>query len=229
MTVVRRGNRQRGHSELYCPQCGPLVYPPLDGVLCPFCGEKLRPNSYCQVCEATWPLPADTPCPKHDLPLVTGQSPVGFPVPAPTTDQAPTPAPTSPAASQSPQWTTIKVFTQPAEAQACRLLLESQGILTFLANERMSTNITNNVVLGGAKLQVPREQVDDARVILDQCWSLPKHDGPLGEIETEDEWDSLAPEPWIRRKRVMKAVIVLLLAGPVLLFLVDLVAVNFLR
>ena len=225
MPGVRKGNRQRENSEVYCQRCGPLVYPPVNGALCPFCGDPLRPRSYCQVCEDTWPLPVDALCPKHDLPLIPGLAPEGFPAHDSPSDQPPS----STTKRHSPHWTTIKVFTQPAEAQACRLLLESEGILTFLANERMSTAITHNVVLGGMKLQVPRDQVDDARVILDQSWSLPKTAGPLGEFETEDEWDSLAPEPWIRRKRVMKAVIVLLLAGPVLAFLIDLVVVALAR
>ena len=65
---------------------------------------------------------------------------------------------------------------------------------------------------GGLSLQVPSELVAEARILLDQTWSLPTE----AEDDLDDAWEELAPDPGSRRRTVMKVAIVLMLVLPFL-------------
>jgi hypothetical protein len=73
-----------------------------------------------------------------------------------------------------------------------------------------------HVATGGVKLQVPQPLEADARVLLAQSWSPAVADDDL-----DDAWEELAPEPGEGRRRVMKAVILVILFGPLALALVS--------
>jgi len=64
-------------------------------------------------------------------------------------------------------WVTIQIFTLPTDAQMAQLRLESEGITCFLKDEETIgvMNLYSNA-LGGIKLQVLNEDVEQAREIL---------------------------------------------------------------
>jgi hypothetical protein len=108
-------------------------------------------------------LPVDALCPKHEIAL----------------DEAPD----ADLAKQIPfdqqiSWVTVKVFPDSLSAAVPRSRLEAEGIPTFVEGERMGSPAMYRVATGGAKLQVPADRADDARIILSQRWSLPgdEHD-----------------------------------------------------
>jgi hypothetical protein len=141
----------------FCPNCKKAAPADDDIVLCPECGDRLIPQGYCPVCEHFWRLAKEVFCPKHDIPLEA----------APSTDDEPT------AANQTISWVTVKEFPDSLSAAIPRSRLEAEGIRTFLAGERMAAPAMYHVATGGAKLQVPADQVAEARIILSQNWSLP--------------------------------------------------------
>jgi predicted RNA-binding Zn-ribbon protein involved in translation (DUF1610 family) len=132
----------------FCPSCNRQPGGDHESRLCPDCGEALIPRGYCPVCERFLTLAIGVLCPKHDIPL----------------EQAP-PPPTEPLAELlHVAWVTVTVT---------RSRLEAEGIRTFLEGERMGSPAMYGVATRGVKLQVPADQVDEARVILAQKWSLP--------------------------------------------------------
>jgi len=64
-------------------------------------------------------------------------------------------------------WVTIQTFTYPQEAYIVQGKLESEGIETFLQDE-FTTQIFNfySNAIGGVKLQVPEDCVEEAMKIL---------------------------------------------------------------
>lgn len=193
MGETKRSNLHAGQDPgRFCRNCG-LIFD-LNKALCPECGDRATLLSYCDVCERFWRLPTGTPCPKHDLPLAEST--------------------VSPARSDPERidWATVKTFPTLPLAEAPRIRLEAEGIPTFLDGERMAGNLViHNNAVGGVKLQVPRELVGQARILLDQTWSLP--DDPEG---IEDAWEDLGPDPAKKRMIVMRAAIVLFLLAPFL-------------
>jgi hypothetical protein len=185
-------------SPHYCPRCDRARDPA--GALCEACGERLRPQGYCGVCEAYWRHPEGADCPKHDIPLDAG------------------PPPRRPALEAGPPaaWVTVASFHHVAEVEAPRIRLEAEGIPTFLDGRRMAEHALHPS-LGGVRLQVPRPLAAEARVLLGQSWSWPDEDDDL-----DDAWDELAPDPSARRRAIMQAIVVLLLALPLLRVLVGL-------
>jgi hypothetical protein len=174
----------------FCPRCGRTADGP---TLCPDCGETMSDRGYCAVCEGCWNLPPGADCPKHEIPLgVEPTAPIAI-------------GPTGEAA----ELVTIGRFTRPGEAEALRLRLEAEGIPTFFEGERMGIH---HVATGGLKLQVPRPFASDARILQAQTWAPPEHD------DLDDAWDELAPEPGRKRRAVMKALILVMLFGPLALF-----------
>jgi hypothetical protein len=188
----------------FCPDCARPAGP--HDRLCRYCGSRCEPQGYCGVCEAFWPQPVGSRCPKHDLPLEPGS--------LPRPDLRP--------AGGRPDWRTVARYASAAQAQGPRLRLEAEGIPTFLDGLRMATALLGHPVVGGVKLQVPADLVDEARILLDQTWDVPPAPDDL-----EDAWDELAPEPGARRRAVMRWAIILMLALPLLPFLVELVAALF--
>jgi hypothetical protein len=77
----------------------------------------------------------------------------------------------------------------------------------------MGRNTIYHVATGGVKLQVPVDQLADARILLAQSWTPPADP----DDDLDDAWEDLAPAPWERRRAVMKWVILLILFGPVVL------------
>jgi hypothetical protein len=176
----------------FCPRCDRG----LDGAegvrLCPKCGDELVDQGYCTVCEGFVRRPPGELCPKHDVPLES------LAERAVATDRLP----------ESDRWTTVARFSDPLQADAPRLRLEAEGVPTFLEGERMGRNTVWNAATGGVKLQVPESRVADARVLLSQVWTPPEQDP---DADLDDAWDDLAPAPWDHRRRMMKAVVWLLL------------------
>ncbi|MDX2035942.1 MAG: DUF2007 domain-containing protein [Isosphaeraceae bacterium] len=180
----------------YCPRCerrsenGPG--------LCPNCGDTCRIGGFCPICDQSLPVAIGAPCPKHDLPLLD-----------------PVEADAEPPGSESVELALIRAFTDETEAGAARVRLEAEGIPTFLDSARMGSRSFYSNATGGVKLLVPRELEADARVILDQVWTVPETED---EIE-EDAFENLAPDPAAWRRSVMKRIILVIIFGPVVLTL----------
>jgi Putative prokaryotic signal transducing protein len=186
-------------SPRFCPHCD--GEPAGDAMLCRECGSALRTQGYCTVCESFLHLEPGTDCPKHEIPLE---------------DQAPR----GPLVSKDARivWVSVATYADDLRASAPRLRLESEGIPTFLDGKHMGVNTIYEVATGGVKLQVPRESLDEARVILSQTWTPPATADDL-----DDAWDDLAPGPWDTRRGVMKGVILFLLFWPVFFVIVSLI------
>lgn len=71
--------------------------------------------------------------------------------------------------SQEPNWTTVDRYFHPTEAHIAAGKLESEGIPVFLLGiNHASANWLISNALGGIRLQVPANHVDDARALLTQ-------------------------------------------------------------
>ncbi len=82
--------------------------------------------------------------------------------------------------SQDSSWTTVDRFFHPTEAHIAAGKLESEGIPVFLLGiNHASVNWLISVALGGIRLQVPANHVDDARQLLAQL------DNPSEQGESE--------------------------------------------
>ena len=112
---------------------------------------------------------------------------------------------------------TVATFSHPNQANAPRIRLEAEGIPTFLDGERVAGNTLYQVATGGVRLQVPASLASAARILIDQTWAPP----PEAEVDTEDAWEDLAPEPGARRRAVMKLAILVILFGPALASLIS--------
>jgi hypothetical protein len=110
-------------------------------------------------------------------------------------------------------WVTLATYGDDTRAEAHRLRLESEGIPTLLDNGRMGSRSMLQVATGGMQLKVPEVYFADARVILSQIWSDPT---APGQDEFDDDWEGLGPEPYERRRQVMKNVAILLLAPSII-------------
>jgi hypothetical protein len=65
------------------------------------------------------------------------------------------------------EWVTVATFVTPHEAAMARGFLEGSGIRVFLADAEMSRLASHlTPMLGGIKLQVPREDAEKARELL---------------------------------------------------------------
>ena len=180
---------------LYCVRCRRPGTP--GERLCRECGDALRPQGYCSVCEGWCLAPPGQLCPKHEIELLEGPVGIDF---DPSTSRL----------------VTIASFGLPAEAHGPRLRLEAEGIPAFLQGQRMGDNAIYQVATGGVKMQVPEEFADEARILLAQTWSPPK--GDLD--DPDDPWEGLAPDPAERRRSVMKLAIVIFLFGPLFFSLI---------
>jgi hypothetical protein len=192
----------------YCPTCNRERVAAKDGAvsLCIECGESLREQAYCTVCESFWCLPTGVLCPKHDIPLEEG--------PPLVIDD--------PRRDLSVRWVTVRTFADALAAEAPRMRLEAEGIPTFVEGSRMGSRSMYHVATGGVKLQVPESLTSDARVLLSQSWSLPTPIDDLDDAwddlepltpvdDLDDAWDDLAPDPGSSRRSVMKGLILPLL------------------
>jgi hypothetical protein len=168
--ISARG-RPRPEPPRFCPGCKRPRSS--HSGLCPECGDRLESQGYCTVCESYWPIPADEPCPKHELPLVPDQ-----PEPLHSVRQG-----------ERIDWVTVGTYALPYMADAARLRLDAEAIPTLLDGYRMGTNTAYHVATGGIRLQVPRAFQQDARILLSQNWSVPADDE-----EDEEDWDEVAPE-----------------------------------
>jgi hypothetical protein len=183
----------------FCPRCGaPGVD---DATLCGDCGETLVPQGYCAVCEAYWTLPPAAPCPKHELELV---------LPGDRPWQEARPQPSEP-------WVTVARFGDALRAEAPRIRLEAEGIPTFIEGERMGSPSMYHVATGGVKLRVPASLVADARVLLAQSWSTPQDDDDF-----DDAWEDLGPNSGAALRDIGRALVLLVVVTPLLLFLLSL-------
>jgi hypothetical protein len=174
----------------------------LDDRLCHKCGEALRRQGFCSICEQWVQAEAGALCPKHEVEL-TERPPIS------DLDRSSTPM------------VTVATFGMTAEARGPQLRLEAEGIPVFLDGERMGEHAIYQVATGGVKLQVPSEFAADARVLLAQSWApVEKEDDP------DDPWEGLSPEPAERRKSVMKSMIVLVLFGPLVVSLITMLLMS---
>jgi hypothetical protein len=190
-------------SHRFCPRCGAAGVD--DSTLCGECGETLAPQGYCAVCEAYWNLAPETPCPKHELALVG-------PVRKPWRDAAPKPA---------GPWVTVACFTDALRAEAPRIRLEAEGIPTFVEGERMGSPSMYHVATGGVKLHVPASLAADARILLAQSWSTP-HDDDDDDLDFDDAWDDLEPDPRAAWHDAGRVLVLLAVITPLFLFLLAL-------
>jgi hypothetical protein len=143
----------------FCPSCKLDEFYDLTQPTCPECGDSLRIKGFCPVCERHWSLPPGALCPKHDLELETTPEEV-----EPSEDHEYVP------------WVTAAVFPNAATAAILQGRLEAEGIPTLLDGERMGTAGMYLAATRGVRLQVPADKAADARIILDQKWSLPDAD-----------------------------------------------------
>ncbi len=184
-------------SPRYCPRC--RVVDAGEGPLCVECGETLKAQGYCPICEEFWKLDPGRDCPKHEVELL---------------DQAPPEIVLPPDERNS--LVTIATFTHPNLANAPRIRLEAEGIPTFLDGERIAGNTLYQVATGGVRLQVPASLASAARILISQSWSVPAEADDL-----DDAWEDLAPEPGVRRRAVMKLAILVFLFGPIAVTLIS--------
>src|SRR5271165_6310333 len=115
-------NKPAAHlSPRYCPGCGLDKFDHFEGSICPDCGETLRTQAYCPVCERHWRMEPGSSCPKHDVELETARARV----PAPAREGPYVP------------WVTVSVFPNSVTAAIVQGRLEAEGIPTSLDGERM--------------------------------------------------------------------------------------------
>jgi hypothetical protein len=194
----RRG--QSVEPPLYCPAC--RRPDDLDDRLCSKCGEALRPQGFCPICEEWVRAGPGSLCPKHEVEL-TERPPIS------DFDPSSTPM------------VTVATFGMTAEARGPQLRLEAEGIPVFLDGERMGEHVIYQVATGGVKLQVPAEFVAEARVLLAQSWAPVEKDH-----DPDDPWEGLAPEPADRRKSVMKSMILVILFGPIVVSIITMLLMS---
>ena len=186
---------------LFCPRCSRERVSERDvgRGLCRVCGDSLQEQGYCPVCESYWCLPAGTDCPKHDIPTEEGRALV----------------PEMQPGRSSVAWVTLQTFADTLASEGPRLRLEAEGIPTFVEGSRMGSRSMYHVATGGVKLQVPEPLAADARVLLSQTWST-----PALEEDFDDAWEELAPDPGSSRRSIMKGAILLVLFGPLIVWLI---------
>jgi hypothetical protein len=187
----------------YCPRC--RLEGKADGPLCAECGEALRDQSYCPICEGFWKLDPGADCPKHEVELL---------------DEAPPPPRIFASPGERTSLVTVATFSHPNQANAPRIRLEAEGIPTFLDGEHVAGNSFSQVATGCVRLQVPTSLASAARVLISQTWSTPVEP----DEDLDDAFEELAPEPGRRRRAIMKLAIWVILLGPVVVFLVSLLS-----
>jgi len=78
--------------------------------------------------------------------------------------------------SQDPNWTTVDRFFHPTDAHIAAGKLESEGIPVFLLGiNHASANWLLSNALGGIRLQVPANLIDDARQLLTEIAEPSEH------------------------------------------------------
>ncbi len=140
--------RPRLSTDRYCPTCRRRR--PHHAQLCPECGDRTSTRGYCSVCEQSLDAPPGTPCPKHDILL--DDTPPPFDTPLPGTPRHP--------------WVTVLQYPYSSLAHAPRILLESEGIPTFLDGERVADEAAYSLATGGVRLQVPADEFARALSLL---------------------------------------------------------------
>lgn len=170
----------------FCPRC---LKPDVSGTaLCPECGESLRDQGYCGVCERRWTRAPGDLCPKHDVPLDGG--------------------PPAKMQSRGGPWVTVATYSQAFAAEGARIRLEAEGIPTFLEGERMGGHGEFQIATGGIRLQVPEDLSDEARIVISQVWT------PVDGDDLDDAWEDFEREPGSTRRSIMKFMIVFILLLP---------------
>lgn len=148
--------------DRFCPTC--CRRRGRDDRLCPQCGDRTHRRGYCPICEDRLDARCGSLCPKHEIVL----------------EDDPPERPTDSGADLG-DWVTVIRFPYPSLAIAPRLLLESEGIPTFLDGERVAAEVAYTLATGGVKLQVPRSMLDQARALL----GLPE---AVARLESSGEW-----------------------------------------
>jgi hypothetical protein len=184
-------------SPQFCRRCRTEIDDP-QIELCEECGDSLQKQGYCPICESFVLQQPGEFCRKHDVPLEAGDPSIFL-------DRL---------ADGTREWVTLETYLDRSRAEGLRIRLEAEGIPTFVDGERMGSMSMYQVATGGVRLQVPRELVDDARIILSQSWTAPE----VGGDDLEDAWDDLAPEPGQTRRFVMKGFILYSLFAPAILY-----------
>ena len=184
---------ENGSPPRFCPACLRAVE--YGRTLCEACGERVCDAGFCSICAGYWTLEVGQPCPKHDIEMEID--------------------PDREAVELShARLVTIHTYAQTSEAQGPRLRLEAEGIPVFLEGERMGVNSIYQVATGGVKLQVPEDQASEARILLSQVWSTSTKLDP-----EDDPWEGLEPELTEQFRRILKGAILLILFGPIVLWL----------
>lgn len=125
-------------------------------------------------------------------------------------------------------WTTVASFNDSTSANLARLRLEEEEIPCFLDNENTVTTLWHYInALGGIKLRVPDEHVEQAREILNE-----HAEAEGGEVDADDPTPELEEEhfvacprclstdtsPFSWRLRIVQAAAIVLLSGVFLAF-----------
>ena len=192
-----RGDEAGPPSPRFCPRCG--IAGGLGRPLCDECGERLRPQGYCAICEAFWRRDVGTDCPKHDVELIADpprHEPIGRP-------------------GERPRLVTVATFSHPNQASGPRIRLEAEGIPTFLDGERVAGSTLYQVATGGVRLQVPADHASAARILIAQTWTAPTEIAGVDDEEWDETDHDLAAEPGSHRRAIMKLAILVFLFGPV--------------
>ena len=98
---------------------------------------------------------------------------------------------------QTGSWVTLREYREPARAELDRSRLEAAGVQVFIADEESVSSGYGSVL--GIRLQVPREEVDEAEKVLTERpeASLPDDfDPPPAEPETAPEAETGRPARW---------------------------------
>jgi Putative prokaryotic signal transducing protein len=189
----------------FCPDCGHTAGGAPEQTLCSHCGEVLQLQGYCDICESRLRLSVGMKCPKHDVVLVSNES-------SSTTGSR---------AARPISWVTLTRFPDSMTVAPARIRLEAEGIPTFVDGERMGGLSMYRVATGGVKLQVPAELVNEARIILSQCWSLESDetdiDDDVGEVV--ESWEDPFVEPSPSRMWIAEAILILVLVSPLIVWL----------
>jgi len=185
----------------FCPRCG--VAGQTVQALCAECGDRLRPQGYCAICEGFRRQEIGTECPKHDVELIAEpprHEPFGRP-------------------GERHSLVTVATYSHPNQVNGPRIRLEAEGIPTFLDGERIAGNTLYQVATGGVRLQVPADHASASRILIAQTWSPPPEIAGVADDEWEDPEIELghASGPGSRRRAVMKAAILVILFGPVVI------------
>jgi hypothetical protein len=115
---------------------------------------------------------------------------------------------------------TVRIFTNPWDAYIVKGRLESEGITVFIANEHhIWVNWPLSNALGGVKLQVSKNQVEQAEKIIElNIEGIYSKTSDDNEVEEENVCPNCGSNQFSSRLPVIKLLLVLLTLGIAIIF-----------